>query len=227
MIFLLEDDDSIRKLLDYTLRTQGYDILSFAQPSEFWKTLKTSTQRPNLILLDIMLPQEDGISILKKLRQDEKTSKIPVIMLTARDSEFDVVNGLDSGADDYVTKPFGMMTLLSRIKAVLRRSEKNENKKEESEFSVENIKVNTEKHTVFVGDSQIFLTLKEFDLLVILMKNRGNVLTRERLLDSIWKISTEIESRTVDVHIRTLRQKIGDEEGKILKTVRGIGYKID
>lgn len=227
MIFLLEDDDSIRKLLDYTLKTQGYDILSFAQPSEFWKTLKTSTQRPNLILLDIMLPQEDGISILKKLRQDEKTSKIPVIMLTARDSEFDVVNGLDSGADDYVTKPFGMMTLLSRIKAVLRRSEKNENKKEESEFSVENIRVNTEKHTVFVGDRQIFLTLKEFDLLVILMKNRGNVLTRERLLDSIWKISTEIESRTVDVHIRTLRQKIGDEEGKILKTVRGIGYKID
>lgn len=227
MIFLLEDDDSIRKLLDYTLKTQGYDILSFAQPSEFWKTLKTSTQRPNLILLDIMLPQEDGISILKKLRQDEKTSKIPVIMLTARDSEFDVVNGLDSGADDYVTKPFGMMTLLSRIKAVLRRSEKNESKKEESEFSVENIKVNTEKHTVFVGDRQIFLTLKEFDLLVILMKNRGNVLTRERLLDSIWKISTEIESRTVDVHIRTLRQKIGDDEGKILKTVRGIGYKID
>lgn len=227
MIFLLEDDDSIRKLLDYTLKTQGYDILSFAQPSEFWKTLKTSTQRPNLILLDIMLPQEDGISILKKLRQDEKTSKIPVIMLTARDSEFDVVNGLDSGADDYVTKPFGMMTLLSRIKAVLRRSEKNESKKEKSEFSVENIKVNTEKHTVFVGDRQIFLTLKEFDLLVILMKNRGNVLTRERLLDSIWKISTEIESRTVDVHIRTLRQKIGDDEGKILKTVRGIGYKID
>lgn len=227
MIFLLEDDDSIRKLLDYTLKTQGYDILSFAQPSEFWKTLKTSTQRPNLILLDIMLPQEDGISILKKLRQDEKTSKIPVIMLTARDSEFDVVNGLDSGADDYVTKPFGMMTLLSRIKAVLRRSEKNESKKEESEFSVENIKVNTEKHTVFVDDRQIFLTLKEFDLLVILMKNRGNVLTRERLLDSIWKISTEIESRTVDVHIRTLRQKIGDDEGRILKTVRGIGYKID
>ncbi len=227
MIFLLEDDDSIRKLLDYTLKTQGYDILSFAQPSEFWETLKTSTQRPNLILLDIMLPQEDGISILKKLRQDEKTSKIPVIMLTARDSEFDVVNGLDSGADDYVTKPFGMMTLLSRIKAVLRRSEKNESKKEKSEFSVENIKVNTEKHTVFVGDRQIFLTLKEFDLLVILMKNRGNVLTRERLLDSIWKISTEIESRTVDVHIRTLRQKIGDDEGRILKTVRGIGYKID
>lgn len=227
MIFLLEDDDSIRKLLDYTLKTQGYDILSFAQPSEFWEMLKTSTQRPNLILLDIMLPQEDGISILKKLRQDEKTSKIPVIMLTARDSEFDVVNGLDSGADDYVTKPFGMMTLLSRIKAVLRRSEKNESKKEKSEFSVENIKVNTEKHTVFVGDRQIFLTLKEFDLLVILMKNRGNVLTRERLLDSIWKISTEIESRTVDVHIRTLRQKIGDDEGRILKTVRGIGYKID
>lgn len=225
MIYLIEDDDSIRKLVDYTLKSQGYETESFALPSEFWKSVRN--QKPELVLLDIMLPEEDGISILKKLRSKPETSAIPVIMLTAKDSEFDVVNGLDSGADDYVTKPFGMMSLLSRIKAVLRRYEKNSLEKQAAkELSVGNINLNVEKHTVFVGGKQVFLTVKEFDLLALLIENRGNVLTRERLLDSIWKISAEIESRTVDVHVRTLRHKIGDDEGELIETVRGVGYKI-
>ena len=171
-----------------------------------------------------MLPEEDGISILKKLRSDRKTSGIPVIMLTAKDSEFDIVTGLDSGADDYVTKPFGMMALLSRIKAVLRRYEKNSSK-ESKILSLGSLCVDINRHTVFYGERQIFLTVKEFDLLVLLLENRGNVLTREQLLDSIWKIDADIESRTVDVHIRTLRQKLNDEN--LIETVRGVGYKIN
>ena len=224
MIYLLEDDDSIRKLVDYTLKSQNYQTESFALPSEFWKAM---TKKPDLILLDIMLPEEDGISILKKLRANKETSGIPVIMLTAKDSEFDIVTGLDSGADDYVTKPFGMMALLSRIKAVLRRYEKNNaiqsNKKE---LSRGNIKLIESRHTVFDGEKQSLLTVKEFELLALLIENKGNVLTREQLLNSIWKIDADIESRTVDVHVRTLRQKIGDENGEIIETVRGIGYKI-
>ncbi len=224
MIYLLEDDDSIRKLVDYTLKSQNYQTESFALPSEFWKAME---KKPDLILLDIMLPEEDGISILKKLRANKETSGIPVIMLTAKDSEFDIVTGLDSGADDYVTKPFGMMALLSRIKAVLRRYEKNNAiHSDAKELSIGNIKLNESSHTVFVGEKQIFLTVKEFDLLALLIENKGNVLTREQLLNSIWKIDADIESRTVDVHVRTLRQKIGDENGEIIETVRGIGYKI-
>lgn len=224
MIYLLEDDDSIRKLVDYTLKSQNYQTESFALPSEFWKAME---KKPDLILLDIMLPEEDGISILKKLRANKETSGIPVIMLTAKDSEFDIVTGLDSGADDYVTKPFGMMALLSRIKAVLRRYEKNNAiQSDAKELSLGNIKLNENSHTVFVGEKQIFLTVKEFDLLALLIENKGNVLTRNQLLNSIWKIDADIESRTVDVHVRTLRQKIGDENGEIIETVRGIGYKI-
>lgn len=224
MIYLLEDDDSIRKLVDYTLKSQNYQTESFALPSEFWKAM---AKKPDLILLDIMLPEEDGISILKKLRENKETAGIPVIMLTAKDSEFDVVTGLDSGADDYVTKPFGMMALLSRIKAVLRRYEKNNLiPSEEKELSIGNIRLNESRHTVFAGEKQVFLTVKEFDLLALLIENKGNVLTREQLLNSIWKIDADIESRTVDVHVRTLRQKIGDENGEIIRTVRGIGYKI-
>ncbi len=225
MIFLLEDDESIRKLVDYTLKSQGYECKDFALPSDFWKTF--SCEKPDLILLDIMLPEEDGISILKKIRSNSETSKIPVIMLTAKGSEFDVVTGLDSGADDYVTKPFGMMPLLSRIKAVLRRYENVEAKDNcEKILEAGNVKVDVKRHTVFANGKQIFLTIKEFDLLALLIQNKGNVLSREQLLDSIWKIDSDIESRTVDVHVRTLRQKIGDDEGKLIQTVRGLGYKI-
>ena len=222
MIYVLEDDDSIRKLISYTLSSQNLPCKDFMLPSQFFKAL--SQDLPDLILLDIMLPEEDGISILKKLRSDRKTSGIPVIMLTAKDSEFDIVTGLDSGADDYVTKPFGMMALLSRIKAVIRRYEKSDSSDTQKILEVEGLKVDLNKHTVFADDKQIFLTVKEFDLLTLLIKNRGNVLTREKLLDSIWKIDADIESRTVDVHIRTLRQKLGKYEN-LIETVRGVGYK--
>lgn len=230
MIYILEDDEAIRKLLDYTLKSQNYETKSFALPSEFWKAMKM--EKANLILLDIMLPEEDGISILKKLRlnlsEAGETSSVPVIMLTAKDTEFDVVLGLDSGADDYVTKPFGMMSLLSRIKAVLRRYEKFDSKKSDAKIlEAGNVKVDLARHTVFVDTKQVFLTLKEFDLLSLLIENRGNVLTREKLLDSIWKIDADIESRTVDVHIRTLRQKIADDDGTLIQTVRGVGYKVE
>lgn len=222
MVYILEDDDNIRKLINYSLKSQGFEVQDFALPSAFWAALQTTN--PDLLLLDIMLPEEDGISILKKLRSNPKTSTIPVIMLTAKDSEYDVVTGLDAGADDYVTKPFGMMALVSRIKAVLRRYEKSDFHKELLEAG--GIKIDENQHTVFAGNQQLFLTVKEFDLLVLLIKNRGNVLTREHLLESVWGLSSEIESRTVDVHIRTLRAKLGEYE-KNIETIRGVGYKFN
>ena len=222
MVYILEDDDNIRKLINYSLKSQGFEVQDFALPSAFWTALQT--KNPDLLLLDIMLPEEDGISILKKLRSNPKTSTIPVIMLTAKDSEYDVVTGLDSGADDYVTKPFGMMALVSRIKAVLRRYEKSDSHKELLEAG--GIKIDENQHTVFAGNQQLFLRVKEFDLLVLLIKNRGNVLTREHLLESVWGLSSEIESRTVDVHIRTLRAKLGKYE-KNIETIRGVGYKFN
>lgn len=222
MVYILEDDDNIRKLINYSLKSQGFEVQDFALPTAFWSALQT--KNPDLLLLDIMLPEEDGISILKKLRSNPKTSTIPVIMLTAKDSEYDVVTGLDSGADDYVTKPFGMMALVSRIKAVLRRYEKSDSHKELLEAG--GIKIDENQHTVFAGNQQLFLTVKEFDLLVLLIKNRGNVLTREQLLESVWGLSAEIESRTVDVHIRTLRAKLGEYE-KNIETIRGVGYKFN
>lgn len=222
MIFILEDDENIRKLIAYTLQSQGYECTGFGRPSEFWPELNKSN--PDLLLLDIMLPEEDGISILKKLRHSPKFNSIPVIMLTAKDTEFDVVTGLDAGADDYVTKPFGMMPLISRIKAVLRRYDKKENAPMIFEYG--GIKVDTAKHTVFVKEKQIFLTVKEFDLLVLLLQNQGRVMTREQLLDSVWKIDVNIESRTVDVHIKTLRQKL-ESEGNLIETIRGVGYKVN
>lgn len=222
MIYILEDDDNIRKLINYSLKSQGFEVQDFALPSSFWKSMENF--KPDLLLLDIMLPEEDGISILKKLRSNPLTSTIPVIMLTAKDSEYDVVTGLDAGADDYVTKPFGMMALVSRIKAVLRRYEKPSSQKEILESG--GIKIDENQHTVFADDKQIFLTVKEFDLLVLLVKNRGNVLTRDFLLESIWEVSSDIESRTVDVHIRTLRSKLGELE-KNIETIRGVGYKFN
>lgn len=220
MIYILEDDDNIRKLIKYSLNSQGFEIQDFALPSDFWTALQNF--RPTLILLDIMLPKEDGISILKKLRSNLDYSSIPVIMLTAKDSEYDVVTGLDAGADDYVTKPFGMMSLVSRIKAVLRRYEKNDSNK--AILEIGGIKIDEKQHSVFAGSKQLFLTVKEFDLLLILMKNRGNVLSRDILLETVWDVSSAIESRTVDVHIRTLRQKLGEYE-KNIETIRGVGYR--
>ena len=222
MIYILEDDDNIRKLINYSLTSQDFEVKDFSLPSDFWSALEDC--QPQLLLLDIMLPQEDGFSILKKLRSNPKTSGIPVIMLTAKDSEYDIVTGLDAGADDYVTKPFGMMALVSRIKAVLRRYEKNNSQKELLQSG--SLKIDENQHTVFNDNQQLFLTVKEFDLLVLLLKNRGNVLSRQQLLEHIWDISTDVESRTVDVHIRTLRQKLGDA-GNSIETIRGVGYKFN
>ena len=222
MIYILEDDENIRKLIVYTLQSHDYKCRGFDRPSEFWASLKST--KPELLLLDIMLPEEDGISILKKIRQSPLLKSIPVIMLPAKDTEFDVVTGLDAGADDYVTKPFGMMALVSRIKAVLRRYEKTEEISEILE--VNDLKIDRTKHEVYVKDHQVFLTVKEFDLLVLLIQNRSKVMTREQLLDSVWKIDADIESRTVDVHIKTLRQKL-ETASELIETIRGVGYKVN
>lgn len=220
MIYLVEDDNSIRDLVVYTLGTTGFEAQGFERPSQFWSAMDSLL--PDLILLDIMLPEEDGLSILKKLRAASSTARIPVIMLTAKSTEYDKVVGLDSGADDYIPKPFGMMELISRVKAMLRRTERSTRT---GSYTLGNLYVSAEKHTVRVDDSPVTLTLKEFEMLCYLLENRDIVLTRDQLHDRIWGYDFDGESRTVDVHIRTLRQKLGSA-GELIKTVRGIGYKI-
>lgn len=220
MIFCVEDDSNIRELVVYTLESTGFQARGFEDGSSFLEALALET--PELVLLDIMLPGEDGLEILKKLKNSSKTKDIPVIMVTAKGSEYDKVVGLDSGADDYVTKPFGMMELISRIKAVLRRSGKQQDK---TKLSIGGICLDTKKHEVKVDGENAVLTLKEFELLEKLMRNQGIVLTRDQLLTEIWGYDFDGETRTVDVHIRTLRQKLG-EQGSLIKTVRGVGYRI-
>lgn len=220
MIYLLEDDDSIRKLVIYTLEGQGFNSLGFALPSQFYSAMKS--EYPELILLDIMLPEEDGLSILQKLKSNPSTKNIPVIMLTAKNSEYDKVIGLDSGADDFISKPFGMMELIARIKAVLRRSVLNQ---KVEEYRINNLYLCPAKHIIKVDGENVILTLKEFEILCLLIRNRGNVLTRNEMMDRIWGYDFERENRTLDVHIRTLRSKLG-AAGQIIETVRGIGYKI-
>lgn len=219
MIYVLEDDGNIRKLILYTLRTSGFEAEGFDQPSAFWTAMER--QKPRLLLLDIMLPEEDGLSILKKLRLAADTARLPIIMLTAKGSEYDKVIGLDTGADDYIPKPFGMMELVSRIKAVLRRAEP----AAQEEYRVGKLYVCPAKHIVRAGDQEVRLALKEFELLCLLLRNAGLVLTRDALLNQIWGYSFDGESRTVDVHIRNLRKKLG-EAGACIETVKGIGYKI-
>jgi two-component system alkaline phosphatase synthesis response regulator PhoP len=221
MIYYVEDDKSIRELVVYTLQNTGFKAVGFENGEKFFNSLQNT--KPKLILLDIMLPGDDGMKILKRLRSDMATKKIPVIMITAKGSEYDKVMGLDSGADDYITKPFGMMELISRIKALLRRSDNIAD--ETDEYSYSSVVVNTRKHSVTVNDKVVDLTLKEFELLALLMKNVGAVLTRDMLLENIWGYDFDGETRTVDVHIRTLRQKLGDK-GNIIETVRGVGYRI-
>ena len=218
MIYLLEDDDSIRDLVIYTLNSQGMDARGFELPSEFWQAV--AEEVPSLVLLDVMLPEEDGLTVLKKLRESARTAQLPVIILTAKSTEYDKVLGLDGGADDYVTKPFGMMELLSRIRALLRRTEK-----ESSQYRCGQLAVDTGRHVVTVDGREVTLTQKEFEVLCLLLKNRGQVLSREQLIESVWGYAFTGESRTVDVHVRTLRQKLG-EAGAYIETVRGYGYKI-
>lgn len=222
MIYFLEDDNSIRELVVYTLNTTGYDAQGFSRPREFWAAMEQA--RPDLILLDIMLPEEDGLQILRKLRASPATKKLPVMMLTAKGSEYDKVLGLDNGADDYVAKPFGMMELVARIRALLRRTGGPE-ETGEREFTREGLSVSPTRHVVRVNGQEVALTLKEFELLCYLLENDGVVLTRDKILAKIWGYDFDGETRTVDVHVRTLRQKLG-ECGRLIETVRGVGYKI-
>jgi len=221
MIYLVEDDSSIQKLVIYTLRSQGYEAEGFTLPSEFEKAM--ARQLPSLIILDIMLPEVDGLTILSKIRNNPETQDIPVILLTAKSSEYDKIFGLDSGADDYVAKPFSMMELLARIKAILRRTKSSEIKSKQLQYR--EIMMNLDEHVVKIGGQIVVLTRKEFDMLRLLLENKGYVLTRDQLLTQIWGYDFDGESRTVDVHVRTLRSKI-EPYGQYIETVRGVGYKI-
>ena len=222
MIFCVEDDGNIRELVVYTLESTGFQARGFEDGSSFLEALALET--PELVLLDIMLPGEDGMELLKKLKGSSKTRDIPVIMVTAKGAEYDKVKGLDAGADDYVTKPFGMMELISRIKAVLRRSSK-KNPADGETIEIGKIQINQKKHEVKVDDEVVNLTLKEYELLKRLMKNSNIVLTRDQLLEDIWGYDFDGETRTVDVHVRTLRQKLGNA-GEQIETVRGVGYRM-
>ena len=220
MIYLVEDDNAIRELVTYTLNSTGLESRGFALPSQFWEAV--GRELPSLIMLDIMLPEEDGLQILRRLRSEAVTREIPVMMLTAKGTEFDKVLGLDAGADDYVPKPFGMMELLARVRALLRRTAPRE---KTDEYRVGPLYLSVSRHLVRVNGEEVVLTLKEYELLKALIQNRGTVLTRDRLLNEIWGYSFSGESRTVDVHIRTLRQKLG-EAADLIETIRGVGYKV-
>lgn len=221
MIFCVEDDKSIQDLVIYTLTAVGYEAEGFATGEEMFKALEKTS--PQLIMLDIMLPDEDGLAILKKLKSDPMTADIPVIMATAKGTEYDKVVGLDLGADDYLAKPFGMMEMISRVKAVLRRSAP---KEKTDLLRMGKLELDEKRHTVSVDGTQIQLTLKEYELLRVFMKNPGIVFSRDSLLSIVWGINFIGESRTVDVHIGTLRTKIG-ECGNYIETVRGVGYKME
>ena len=222
MIYFVEDDASSRELVLYTLNNAGLQAEGFERPSAFWAAMEQV--RPTLILLDIMLPEEDGLSILRKLRADRATRALPVMMLTAKGTEYDTVLALDAGADDYVPKPFRMMELLSRIRALIRRAEGYNTLPESEEYHIDGLELSPSRHLVRVNGQEIALTFKEFELLCLLVENRGIVLSRDKILDKVWQDTMGRESRTVDVHIRTLRHKLGTIGGRI-ETVRGVGYK--
>lgn len=220
-IYYVEDDANIRELVIYALKASGFNVIGFEDAKSFYKGIKSII--PDMILLDVMLPDEDGVTILRKLKKDDSYKMIPIIMLTAKTTEYDKVIGLDQGADDYISKPFGVMELVSRIKAVLRRSQ---NIVCEDVFHIGPLTLNRTQHIVTVNGQKIELTYKEFELLEFLMKNKGMAMSREKLLDCVWDMDYECESRTVDVHIGMLRQKLGDC-GHMIVTVRGVGYKLE
>lgn len=220
-IYCVEDEENIRELIVYALKSNGFDADGFEDGNEFAKALETSI--PDLVLLDIMLPGEDGLQILERLRKNPKTKDIPVIIISAKTSEFDKVKGLDLGADDYITKPFGVMELISRVKALLRRTAAIA--QSTAEISYKDIVLDYDKRTVMVKGKPVHLTYKEFELLYYLLSNPGIVLTRNNIMNHVWGYDFEGETRTVDVHIRSLRQKLG-ESGKVIKTVRNVGYKV-
>lgn len=221
MIYFLEDDANIQKLVCYALGKEGLEVKGLSLPGEFWQAMKDET--PQLILLDIMLPEEDGLTILNKLQKNDGFKNVPVIMLTAKGSEFDKVTGLDMGADDYIAKPFGMTELVSRVKAVLRRYQKTKPEKPR-EYTLGSLYVNPEKHVIQVSGEDVELSFKEYSLLLTLLEAGGNVVKREALLEKVWGEFYN-ESRTLDVHIRKLRVKL-ENAGVQIRTVKNIGYKL-
>lgn len=221
MIYCVEDDDSIRDIEMYTLRSTGFDVCGFADAPSFWEAMEK--EQPDLVLLDVMLPGEDGISVLKRLKEAVSTKHIPVIMATAKGMEYDKIIGLDLGADDYLVKPFGMMEMVARVKAVLRRSTPQQDVRI---LSHGNVVMNLDEHSLMVRGVRVELTLKEFDMLRMFMQHPGIVFTRDQLLSDIWGVDYDGETRTIDVHIRTLRQKLG-KDGNLISTVRGVGYRLE
>ena len=220
MIYLGEDDTTRRNFVVDALNSSGLETEGFELPSRFWAAVEKN--KPSMAILDIMLPEEDGLSVLRKLRGNSETKDLPIIMLTAKSTEYDKVIGLDGGADDYVAKPFGTMELMARVKALLRRAEPVSDGKE---YSIGPLLLNPDKHIIRVDGQDVALTLKEFQLLCYLIRNKGNVMTRDQILQEIWGYEFDGENRTVDVHIRTLRSKLG-KAGDLIETVRGIGYRI-
>ena len=221
VVFVVEDDTNIREIERYALKNSGYEVETFESGVELFQRLKEEI--PSLILLDIMLPGESGLDILAKIRGTAETSRVPIIMVTAKTSELDKVKGLDLGADDYISKPFGVMELVSRVKALLRRSNPVQ---DEAQLMLGDIYIDNDRHAVLVGGKPCELTFKEFELLKYLIINRGIVLSRDKLMNQVWGFEYEGESRTVDMHIKTLRQKLGDA-GHYIKTVRNVGYMIE
>lgn len=223
MIYCVEDEFNIRELFLYTLESTGFHAKGFSCGSELFQSLET--EKPELILLDVMLQGEDGIEILKKLKSSTKTKEIPVIMVTAKGAEYDKVMGLDAGADDYMTKPVGMMELVSRIKAVLRRTSSADTK-DSFDYKINDLTIDIKKHLVQVAGEDVALSFKEFNLLKLLVEHKGAILSRDQLLEQVWGYEFDGETRTVDVHIRMLRQKLGSA-GDYIQTVRGFGYRIN
>ena len=221
VIYIVEDEKNISEIESYALKNSGYQVESFENARTFWS--RCQDRRPELVLLDVMLPDSDGIEVLKKIRRNPDIRRVPVIMVTAKSSEIDKVKGLDNGADDYITKPFGIMELISRVKALLRRMNQDE---EEKQLTFQNIILDCEKRQVLLDGQLCELTYKEFELLKLFLQNAGIVMTRENIMEKVWGIDFEGESRTLDMHIKTLRQKLGDA-GKHIKTVRNVGYRIE
>ena len=221
LIYIVEDDKNISEIESYALKNSGYLVDTFENAKTFWS--RVQDRKPDLVLLDVMLPDSDGIEVLKKMRRNPDTRRVPVIMVTAKSSEIDKVKGLDNGADDYITKPFGIMELISRVKAILRRINQDE---EEKQLVFQNITLDCEKRQVTLDGENCELTYKEFELLKLFLQNAGIVMTRETIMEKVWGIDFEGESRTLDMHINTLRQKLGDA-GKHIKTVRNVGYRIE
>ena len=221
LIYIVEDDTNIREIESFALKNSGYQIQDFGNAKEFYRAVKE--KKPDLVLLDIMLPDEDGMEILQKLRKNPETKRLPIIMVTAKATELDRVKGLDLGADDYIIKPFGVMELISRVKALLRRSM---GEIQEKILKVDEILMDDERHQVYVSDKPCELTFKEYELLRLFMQNRGIVLSRDVIMDRIWDMNCDVESRTLDVHLKTLRAKLGDSAHHI-KTMRNVGYRME